>query len=111
MTRFQAKLTKRSIAKATEVKVNRAVSHRDKFTCRCCGRRADPNAVGLLNRGHHHHVKFRSAGGKTTRQNICLLCAECHDRVHHRSGDEKVYISGNADATLTFEQGGRKWFD
>jgi len=110
-TLYEDQKAKRDKAKRIEEKVYRSVNHRDKFCCRACGHRADPNTIGRLDRGHHHHIVFRSAGGKTTRQNVCLVCAECHDAIHHQSGPRKLFVSGNADATLTFGQGGRTWHD
>jgi HNH endonuclease len=29
-----------------------------------------------------HHVVFRSHGGEDTMENLCTLCASCHDGVH-----------------------------
>lgn len=67
------------------------VSERDKRQCRCCGRKD-----GL----HHHHVVWRSMGGKDTRENLVLLCAGCHGLVHAR----QIGIEGsNADERLIFE--------
>lgn len=67
------------------------VSERDERQCRCCGRRD-----GL----HHHHVVWRSMGGKDTRENLALLCKFCHALVHAR----QLWIAGkNADKRVTFE--------
>ena len=34
--------------------------------------------------GEFHHVVFRKHGGKTTRDNLKLLCLECHRKAHGR---------------------------
>lgn len=80
--------------------VYRFVNVRDKYRCRACGKAADPRAVGELQRGHHHHIQFRSQGGADTTKNVALLCALCHSDVHDRT----LFITGNADATLTIRR-------
>jgi 5-methylcytosine-specific restriction endonuclease McrA len=114
---YEEQKAKRAEAKRVEREVYKSVDHRDKFTCRACGGRADPNAIGLLNRGHRHHIVYRSAGGATSRQNCCLVCAECHDRIHQQ---RTLTIQGNADAVLEFiewtwvstvREEVRTWFD
>jgi 5-methylcytosine-specific restriction endonuclease McrA len=53
--------------------VYRLVSKRDKV-CRCC----KASGPGL----HHHHLKFRSAGGQDTEANLFLACPICHADLH-----------------------------
>ncbi len=76
--------------------VCRVVNQRDQYRCVACGNGADPRAASELQRGHHHHVQFRSRGGQDVSSNLCLLCALCHADVH----DRKLFISGNADTRL-----------
>jgi len=78
--------------------VFRAVDHRDGRQCRACDRRTNPDAIGLLVRGHRHHLQYRSAGGPTESWNLVTLCPLCHADEHaHR-----LRIEGNADLALTF---------
>lgn len=94
--------------------VCKAVDARDGKACRCCDKRSDPDATGLLKRGHRHHIVYRSAGGKDTSGNLCTLCSACHSDEHKN----KLLIAGvgmgdpNADAALIFfrkdERG--QWF-
>lgn len=78
--------------------VCKVVDARDGKQCRCCDRRSDPEATGLLKRGHRHHLVYRSAGGKDESSNLVTLCAQCHSDEHH----SKLWIEGNPDDRLTF---------
>jgi 5-methylcytosine-specific restriction endonuclease McrA len=69
------------------------VNDRDQMCCRVCQRYCPTNAIGVLDRGHHHHLVYRSAGGRDETWNVCLLCPKCHDAEHK----SKLQISGNAD--------------
>ena len=51
------------------------VMRRDRFICRCCGKRATTN-------GDPHHILYRSHGGKDEPENLVWLCRRCHDAVH-----------------------------
>jgi 5-methylcytosine-specific restriction endonuclease McrA len=84
---------------AHEREVYKAVDLRDRKRCRACGRKSNPNGVGLLDRAHHHHVIYRSAGGPTETWNVALICASCHDEEHVK---RTLQIEGNADEGLTF---------
>ena len=59
----------------------KAVDARDHRICRCCGRKTNPDDVGLK-RGHRHHLIYRSAGGADTSANVVTLCFECHNDEH-----------------------------
>lgn len=74
------------------------VDPRDGRACRCCGKRTNPDATGLL-RGHRHHVIYRSAGGPDESWNVATLCASCHDEEHVK---RTLHVEGNADIALTF---------
>lgn len=78
--------------------VCKVVDARDGRACRACGRRSDPEAMGLL-RGHRHHIVYRSAGGLNTSDNLCVLCASCHSDEHVK---RTLRVEGNADVALTF---------
>lgn len=88
--------------------VCKAVDARDGRQCRCCDKRSDPDATGLLKRGHRHHLIYRSAGGTHTTDNLCTLCADCHNDEHKN----RLRIEGNPDDKLTFfrEDANDQWF-
>jgi 5-methylcytosine-specific restriction endonuclease McrA len=70
-----------------------AVDRRDGHHCRVCGAWTNPEAVTLLERGHRHHMRYRSAGGPDETWNLATVCAKCHDAEH--SG--RLQLSGDAD--------------
>lgn len=80
--------------------VYKRVDERDGRVCRCCDRRSDPDATGLLTRGHRHHMIYRSAGGTDDSGNLVTLCATCHDDEHH----SRLRIEGNPNTSLTFSR-------
>jgi 5-methylcytosine-specific restriction endonuclease McrA len=96
-------------AEAHNRAVYKAVDARDKRECRACGRKSDPNAVGLLARGHRHHLQYRSAGGPTESWNLVTLCASCHSAEHVT---RTLEIDGNADDALAFwkKDDAGEWF-
>lgn len=77
----------------------KVVDFRDKRTCRACGRKSDPEAVGLTKRGHRHHIVYRSAGGEDISSNVITLCYECHDAEHVK---RLLDVDGNADDAVAF---------
>ena len=81
------------------------VTSRDKRRCRACGAEANPSALEMTRRGHHHHIRFRSAGGKDDTSNLMLACAVCHADIHaHR-----LTVTGDANGVLTLERDGKVW--
>ena len=90
----QAQVDAAAIRRATW----KAVDTRDKRICRACGRRSDPEGTGLTQRGHRHHIQYRSAGGADETANVVTLCAACHNDEHRH----RLRIEGNADIALTF---------
>jgi hypothetical protein len=83
--------------------VCKSVDQRDGRQCRCCDKRSDPEATGLLKRGHRHHIIYRSAGGPDDTWNLVTLCAGCHDDEHHN----RLRLTGfgdpiNADGPMVF---------
>jgi 5-methylcytosine-specific restriction endonuclease McrA len=85
---------------AEREEVYAAVDRRDRYRCRVCGHRADPKALGLTERGHRHHIIYRSRGGRHTSWNVVLLCAGCHEEIHAK----RLFVSGNADEELIVER-------
>jgi len=74
---------RKSAEDAAWKRVCKEVDARDGKQCRCCDKRSDPEATGLLKRGHRHHIVYRSAGGQDTAENLITLCADCHNDEHH----------------------------
>jgi 5-methylcytosine-specific restriction endonuclease McrA len=93
-SRYERKDAKRKAEEAERRRVYKLVDARDGRACRLCGRKTNPEATGLLDRGHRHHLQYRSKGGMDTTDNLLTLCASCHHGVH--SG--RIRITGDADA-------------
>lgn len=74
-------------------KVCRFVDQRDGGICRAC---QGPLSVGA----HHHHIVFRSLGGKHTTENVCLVCPQCHLDIHAK----RLMVTGNANESLQIER-------
>lgn len=92
-SRFVSKAARRREAVKNGREVFAQVDQRDEFKCRVCKRYTNPEAITLLERGHRHHVNYKSLGGMDTSDNICNLCARCHSAIHNC----EIRISGNAD--------------
>ena len=62
------------------------VNLRDELKCRVCGRA--PLTEQNYHRGFgYHHVQFQSHGGSDEPENVILLCAQCHTRLHQQKLD------------------------
>lgn len=106
-SRRETKAARRTAAEAAWRAVCKAVDARDGRQCRCCDKRSDPDATGLLERGHRHHIVYRSAGGSDLPDNLVTLCASCHED-EHRS---RLMVEGNPDERLVFwRKGDVGWF-
>jgi 5-methylcytosine-specific restriction endonuclease McrA len=44
--------------------------------CSKCGTRGDFRGLSL------HHITFKSRGGKSTKDNVVLICYPCHEKAH-----------------------------
>jgi 5-methylcytosine-specific restriction endonuclease McrA len=53
--------------------LHRQVLERDGCRCQLCGRMQNLQV---------HHLEFRSQSGSDVDQNLMMLSAECHERVH-----------------------------
>ena len=106
-SRFDKKLAEQVEAAAAWALVCRKVDARDKRICRACGKRSELDAVGLLLRGHRHHIIYLSAGGEDVSSNLVTLCAKCHNAEHRHH----LEIRGNADEKLEFWRFGKdNWY-
>ena len=63
----------------------RIVDARDGLCCRICTRFCDV--------AEHHHIVYRSRGGKDVPSNIVRVCSWCHAAIH----DKRVLVTGTAD--------------
>lgn len=68
------------------------VDRRDGVACRLCGRMAQAGA-------HHHHIQYRSRGGKDTTDNLIRICGGCHCDIHAK----RIVVTGNANGQLQIE--------
>lgn len=107
-SRFDAKDAEAKADATHELNVYKLVDIRDKHRCRACGVFADPNAVGVLQRAHRHHVIYRSAGGPTETWNLLTICSKCHNDEHKHT----LQIDGNADEGCCYWKRGSdsKWY-
>lgn len=96
-TRIDRALKKKSEAEKVWRECCQAVDARDHRICRACGRKTNPDDVGLL-RGHRHHIVYRSAGGKDVSENVVTLCPACHNAEHKN----ELQIHGDANDCLLF---------
>lgn len=104
--RADEKAEKKKQADTNRREVYRLVELRDSYCCRSCRRRLKKTMEMNYNQLHHHHIVFRSRGGKDETSGVCLICRECHDKIHvHRS----LTITGNADSTLEISDGAKTW--
>ncbi len=95
---------------------NKAIDARDHRICRCCGRRSDPEATGLLVRGHRAHIVYASAGGSNDPSNRVTLCAKCHNDEHKNrlrfTADGGPYVGIDANKGMEFwrKSPERQWY-
>ena len=97
-SRAQTKARLKRLHQRHLAKVIQAVDARDRNRCRVC--KILICAYDLTRQPHHHHIQFRSRGGKDTVENIVLVCSLCHDRIHN-SG--VLRVSGES-ASLVIQQ-------
>ena len=69
--KYKSPAGKRKITKALRFEILK----RDYFKCRVCGASPAVNPKIIL---HVDHIKPRSKGGKTTRENLQTLCSDCN---------------------------------
>lgn len=83
--------------------VARQVDRRDNYRCRACGTSTNTDSLDPLEKGHRHHLTFRSKGGQDVASNLVTLCPRCHDAVHvKRSLRIEAQTAFGADGALSF---------
>ena len=87
-------------------KWNAEIDARDLRQCRCCGKRSDPDVMGLTTRGHRAHIVYASAGGSNEPRNRMTLCATCHNAEHRDrlrfTADGGPYVGLDANGAMEF---------
>lgn len=92
-SRVDQQLAAQAAEQANRDRVYAEVIEREHSRCRICNAYADRRAKTALKKGHPHHVIYESACGPTTVENVCWICATCHNEEHmHR-----LKIEGNAN--------------
>ena len=79
--------------KLKELDDNRQISEEDKITayskaeccCEKCGKKFKD-----YKEPEYHHIELYSEGGKTTLDNIMVLCKDCHDDIHRTTVDYAI---------------------
>lgn len=109
-TRVDVALDKQAEDARMERQYNAEIDRRDHRQCRACGKRTDPDVIGLL-RGHRAHIVYASAGGSMEPWNRVTLCPACHlaehkDRLRFtESGGPYVGIDANGPMEFWRKEG------
>ena len=80
-TRVEVALAREAEEDRLERHYNKEIDDRDHRQCRACGKRTNPDGLGLL-RGHRAHIVYASAGGSMAPSNRVTLCPRCHQEEH-----------------------------
>jgi len=81
-----------------ELDENRQISEEDKIaaygkageSCEKCGKKFKD-----YKEAEYHHIELYSEGGKTSLDNICVLCSKCHDEIHRNKVDLELIDDGD----------------
>lgn len=73
--------------------VRDAVLERDRSRCQMCG---------STDRLEVHHIMLRHCGGADHPYNLVVLCAACHDRIHHNQITEQAKFEKNQTDLLAY---------
>jgi 5-methylcytosine-specific restriction endonuclease McrA len=81
--RILLKAAKDADAKTVADAMVKTIRKRDKNRCRCCGVFVHFDSIVLpLKQGQVHHIIYRSKGGANDSNNLVLVCAKCHAKIH-----------------------------
>lgn len=115
-SRFDDKLEAKRAADLFERQENAKIDRRDHRSCRACGKATNPEAIGVLERGHRAHIIYASAGGTMDASNRVTLCPRCHNDEHRdrlrfaRDGGPYVGIDANAPMEFWRKDDLGEWF-
>lgn len=75
------------------------VDQRDRYRCRCCGRRTRQTLTLCPERREHHHLVGRNVapGLVCDPRNVITVCLECHDTLTRHD----IRVEGCADSMFT----------
>ena len=96
--RLVDKTEKRRVRDRHWLAVCKFVDQRDKFTCRCCGRRVRKCVDVTPERLERHHIVPKSRGGFSHTSNVAATCLWCHKLIHLR----QLGVVGDANDLLVF---------
>jgi hypothetical protein len=104
-TRVDVRLAREAQDASDERRWNAEIDARDRRQCRACGKRTNPDDVGLL-RGHRAHIVYASAGGSMESSNRVTLCPGCHNAEHKDrlrfTVEGGPYVGIDANGGMTF---------
>jgi len=92
-TRLEEKLARRAAETREMRECYAKVNVREGFCCRVTGVTVAPSGLSMLERGHHHHMVYRSRGGKHETNNVVLVSPKTHQAIHNG----EMRLSGDAD--------------
>jgi len=114
-SRVDVRLEREAQAATAERRWNQEIDARDARECRACGKRTDPDAIGLL-RGHRAHIVYASACGSMAPNNRVTLCPRCHQDEHRdrlrytREGGPYVGIDANGPLEFWRKDDEDRWY-
>ena len=76
------------------------VDERDGRRCRCCGRKGNPHAVGVLGKIHRCHIHDAGTLGPMSARNLCSLCSTC---AALETAKQLFFVGTNANRPMKFE--------
>lgn len=91
-TRLEQTMDARPLTKVDEKAFRDAVWDRDKYRCRCCGRKVQRIFGRVPQRGEVHHVHGRGGDLRFEPITALLLCLRDHERVTGRVNDKLVIV-------------------
>lgn len=100
-SRAEERAERRKAEEAHERKVFAAIDKRDGLRDRYTGQLLSKDG-GLENGIHRHHLVMRSAGGKTTTENMCCVGPITHAAIHAGKLTPRKMTKKGADGPLEF---------
>lgn len=81
----QKKIEKGTFRHGVELELRKHIQDRDDFMCRLCFNQLESPQSQV------HHIVPVSSGGKDDVENLILLCASCHTKVHQQGWE--LYVA------------------
>lgn len=102
-TRLQETIAGRPLTTIDEREFKRQVWTRDKYHCRCCGRKVQKLLGRVPERGEVNHLHGRTGDLRFEVRAAALMCLECHEQYTGRVGGVKLIVI--ASQTFSIRQG------